>query len=463
MKRSFLGEGDEFCEPASKCGHMSCQDGQDPESESSNFDSGSESEQDSETVTTGDDFQASPAFATPTSSLINQLPDAALVKIFRLCRVETLLRSIRLVCKKWLNLCRDREVWTEQDVYGTPEMTDPILRDLLRYAPCSSVDLTNSHLVTTSGLCKALVHGQSVKTLSLSKGSIEIGKDVVTAIVEHCPSFVDFRGSCVCGSEDVDLEYRSLDGKLYPSPINTLLELLTNLTNLKRLDFRDCETYFEDEQLIRVIKACPQLRELALDLHNTKLWDPTFHALPYRLTHLTILGPTQNPPVHTETISSDGVAAIAKLSHLKVLKLYHFQDSDAVTAENLSKILGNCRHLETLHLCDVGFNDEMARCVATSGKSLKRLAFNSYSLTKRGLYQVFMNCLNLISLKLQDPRLTVLSFLTLVSFQQRKGCLHSLKIYYAKLIPLTLIRFVQFHLPPIRIRKRTFVRHLQPY
>ena len=99
---------------------------------------------------------------------INSLPQMVMTRIFSSLPLFDLLKRACLVCRYWRNLAYDPVLWRNINLRLQPKVQDHCLLGLVRLSQnISSLDLTDSKLITNEGVMNILKHCRSLTTLIL--------------------------------------------------------------------------------------------------------------------------------------------------------------------------------------------------------------------------------------------------------------------------------------------------------
>ena len=105
-----------------------------------------------------------------SSDHINSLPHSLMVHIFRQLTLYDLLHRASLVCKYWLQLSHDSDLWRCIDVQGMLKVDDLALNELTSYSDnVTAIDITDSRLITSSGVVKVLTKCRKLQSFKAAR------------------------------------------------------------------------------------------------------------------------------------------------------------------------------------------------------------------------------------------------------------------------------------------------------
>ncbi len=117
---------------------------------------------------TFDHCTAAPKENESAETHINILPPMIMTRIFEALSLPDLLKRASLVCRYWCHLARDPALWREINLKGLLKVDDKTMLNLVQLSQnVSGIDVTDSKLVTSGGLQRALKYCPTLKCLKI--------------------------------------------------------------------------------------------------------------------------------------------------------------------------------------------------------------------------------------------------------------------------------------------------------
>ncbi|XP_064645831.1 F-box/LRR-repeat protein 7-like [Lineus longissimus] len=288
----------------------------------------------------------------------NELPVPIVLKIFEyLSRFEQ-LRKVALVCKFWNTLTQDPELWRVIDLRGQFKLTNQILDRLTSYSDhVTSIDLSDSKLISSSGIAALTKRCHSLQVLKLSR-CYSLSGPAFRSIGENCLSLRKLYFDICYPLTDADL--------------NCIAQGCSRLTTLS---LNHCDS-ITDEGVKAVARQCPQLEAINLD-HLGKLTYRSLEALSCNCPKLSTVS------LMSAVMNDEGIIHLTQLPKLSILDVSNIT---ALTKKSVTRIVIRCKQLTKLNICLMRWvDDDMIEVIARNATNLKTLHCVSCNITDNGL------------------------------------------------------------------------------
>lgn len=204
---------------------------------------------------------------------IRLLPEEVLSQILSYGTIHETMCVNRLVCRKWFDLCGDRDVWKDKVFICDDDTKTKQLINMLRYSFLTDVAVINT--VSQSLLTEALEYGQHLKYLTVAVPTFEL--EILQRIGRNCVGLqvLDLEsnsGDVTVGPDDVKglqnlLKLKRIDLYNFLVEENAMIDLVENWTELEHLVY--CGTPLGDNFIKKLVNSNPNLKTLEIQLSST--------------------------------------------------------------------------------------------------------------------------------------------------------------------------------------------------
>lgn len=342
---------------------------------------------------------------------INQLPDSVIVKILSYsnpvmphvyCGHNNIMRNVRMTCKKWFLLCRDREIWKSY-VGKKPLMNTYVCKDeeqcmsvWMRYA--IGIRHLKSRDLSVGKLCSLVKSAADLETLLFSMSTVQYEFEYVEllkAVEQFCPNL------------------HTLEIVMWTFITPDKCQAFKHVKNLKTLKFTQSD--FEDSSLSVILENVDKLE--TLQFHYSLLPENIVSVIASKgkIKALCIVGtrrPLDAGSAYKELVFDAEIQSLEKLvvrfhqagnlvrrlclfgiaEHCKRVQVLDISGNNYLCIEGILRVMENLKNLQTLILDKTNVNDKCVGYICRFGHQLKVLSvYDCSRITDLGYDLIFSN------------------------------------------------------------------------